>query len=142
LHKLDYYQCRFFWQGDNEKKKYRLAKWSVVCSPKDQGGLGIHDLEVKNIALLGKRLFKLLMEEGTWQTILKMKYIGQKVLCQVLWKLGDSHFGLDSWQRRSFSLAWILFPLRMVWRYGSGKTNGLVILLFGNSDKGIDNRAR
>jgi hypothetical protein len=48
LHKLDYYWYRFFWQGDNEKKKYRLVKWSVVCCPKDQGGLGIHDLSVKN----------------------------------------------------------------------------------------------
>jgi hypothetical protein len=35
LHKLDYYRSRFFWQGDSEKKKYRLAKWSVLCSPKD-----------------------------------------------------------------------------------------------------------
>jgi hypothetical protein len=66
------------------RKKYRLAKWSVVCSPKDQGGLGIHDLEVKNIALLGKWLFKLLIEEGTCQTILKRKYIGPKALSQVL----------------------------------------------------------
>jgi hypothetical protein len=24
----------------------RLANWSVVCRPKDQGGLGIKDLEV------------------------------------------------------------------------------------------------
>jgi hypothetical protein len=89
LHKLDYYRSRFFWQGDSEKKKYRLAKWSVVCSPKDQGGLGIHDLEVKNTALLGKWLFKLLTEEGTWQSILKRKYIGPKALSQ---KPGDSHF--------------------------------------------------
>jgi hypothetical protein len=80
LRKLDYYRSRFFWQGYSEKKKYRLAKWSVVCSPKDQGGLGIHDLEVKNIALLGKWLFKLLIEEGTCQTILKRKYIGPKAL--------------------------------------------------------------
>jgi hypothetical protein len=63
-----------------------------VCSPKDQGGLGIHDLQVKNTALLGKWLFKLLTEEGTWQTILKRKYISQKALSQVLWKPGDSHF--------------------------------------------------
>jgi hypothetical protein len=89
LHKLDYYRSRFFWQGDSEKKKYRLAKWSIVCSPKDQGGLGIHDLEVKNIALLGKWLFKLLIEEGTWQTIIKRKYIGPKALSHVLWKPGD-----------------------------------------------------
>jgi hypothetical protein len=40
LQKLDYYRSRFFLQGDSEKKKYRLAKWSVVCSPKDHGGLG------------------------------------------------------------------------------------------------------
>jgi hypothetical protein len=60
LHKLEYYRSRFFWQGDTEKKKYRLAKWSVVCSPKDHGGLGIHNFEVKNTALLDKWLFKLL----------------------------------------------------------------------------------
>jgi hypothetical protein len=56
-----------------------------MYSPKDQGGLGIHNLEVKNTALLGKWLFKLLTEEGTWQTILKRKYIGSNALSQVLW---------------------------------------------------------
>jgi hypothetical protein len=35
LHKLDYYWSRFFWQRDNEKKKYQLVKLSVVCRPKD-----------------------------------------------------------------------------------------------------------
>jgi hypothetical protein len=65
LYKLDYYRSIFFWQGDKEKKKYRLTKWSVVCSPEDQSGLGIHDLEVKNTALLRKWLFKILTEEGT-----------------------------------------------------------------------------
>ena len=59
LKRLDYFRSRFFWQGDCEKKKYRLTKWTVVCCPKDQGGLGIHDLEVKNRALLGKCLFKI-----------------------------------------------------------------------------------
>jgi hypothetical protein len=65
LRKLDYYRSRFFWQGDNENKKYRLTKWSVVCCPKYQGGLGIHDIEVNNSALLGKWLFRLLTKEGT-----------------------------------------------------------------------------
>jgi hypothetical protein len=92
FHKLYYYRPRFFWQGDNKKKKYRLAKWSVVCSPKDHSGLGIHDLEITNTALLGKCLFKLLTEKGTWQTILKRKYIGQNALSHILWKPGDSHF--------------------------------------------------
>jgi hypothetical protein len=56
----------------------------VVCTPKDQGGLGINDLQVKNTALLGKWLFKLLTEDGMWQTLLKRKYVGSKALSQVL----------------------------------------------------------
>ena len=86
------FRSRFFWQGDNEKKKYRLAKWKDVCRPKDFGGLGIPDLEVKNRALLGKWLFKLLTEDGVWQTLLRRKYIGSNALSQISWKSGDSHF--------------------------------------------------
>ena len=56
------------------------------------GGLGIHDLEIKNKALLGKWLYKLLTEEGVWQILLRRKYIGSKALSQLYWKPGDSHF--------------------------------------------------
>jgi hypothetical protein len=62
--------------GDSEKKKYRLAKWSVVCHPKKQGGLGIHDLEAKKRALYDKWLFKLLSKDGVWQTLLRRNYVG------------------------------------------------------------------
>jgi hypothetical protein len=104
LRRLDYLRSRFFWQGDSEKKKYRLTKWGVVCRPKDQGGLGVHDLQVKNRALLGKWLAKLLTEEGVWQTILKRKYVGSKAISQVSWKPGDSHFwaGLMATKRYFF----------------------------------------
>ena len=80
LHQLDYFRSRFFWPGDNEKEKYRLAKWDVVCRPKDHGDLGIHDLKVKNRALLGKWWFRLLTEDGEWQTLLRRKYIGSSAL--------------------------------------------------------------
>ncbi len=40
LQKIDYYRSRFFWQGDDHKKKYRLTRWDIICQPKDQGGLG------------------------------------------------------------------------------------------------------
>jgi hypothetical protein len=69
-----------------------LAKLSVVGSPKDQGGLGIHDLEVKNTSLIGKWHFKLLTEDGTWQTLLKRKYVSSMALSEVLWKPVDSQF--------------------------------------------------
>jgi hypothetical protein len=92
LHKLNYYWSRFFWQGDTDKKKYQFPKWNVFCRPKNQGGLGIHDLEVKNIVLLGKWLFKLLTEDGTCKTTLKQKYVGSKALSQFICKPGKSHF--------------------------------------------------
>ena len=52
--RLDFYRSRFFWQSDELKKKYRLAKWDIICRPKDQVGLGIENLEVKNRCLLSK----------------------------------------------------------------------------------------
>ena len=103
---MDFFRSRFFWQGDSEKKKYRLAKWSVVCRPKEQGGLGIHDLQVKNTALLGKWLYQLLTEEGVWKTLLRRKYVGSNALSQVSWKPGDSHFwaGLMATKKHFFPL--------------------------------------
>jgi hypothetical protein len=80
LQRLDYFRSRFFWQGENENKKYRLAKWSVVCRPKDHVGLGFHDMKIKNDALLSKWLFKLLIEDGIWQILPRNNYLGQKVV--------------------------------------------------------------
>jgi hypothetical protein len=82
LKKLDYFRSRFFWQQE-EKKKYRLAKWNILCQPKDQGGLGILDLEVQNTALLSKWLYMLLTTDGTWQQLIRNKYLNSKPLSQV-----------------------------------------------------------
>ena len=75
LEKLDYYRSRFFWQTDEHKKKYRLTKWNIICQPRDQGGLGIKDLDIQNQCLLSKWLFKLINEDGVWQNLLKRKYL-------------------------------------------------------------------
>jgi hypothetical protein len=52
--RLDFFRSRFFWQCEENKKKYRLTKWNLICRPKDQGGLGIEVLEIKNSCLLSK----------------------------------------------------------------------------------------
>jgi hypothetical protein len=72
--RLDFYRSHFFWQSDEHKKKYRLSQWNIICRPKDQGGLGIEVLELKNKCLLSKWIFKLLFE-GVWQQLLHNKYI-------------------------------------------------------------------
>jgi hypothetical protein len=37
LEKINYYRSRFYWQSDQHKKKYRLARWNTICHLKDQG---------------------------------------------------------------------------------------------------------
>ncbi|WVZ67109.1 hypothetical protein U9M48_016236 [Paspalum notatum var. saurae] len=81
-------------EGDGSKKKYRLAKWKILCTPKEQGGLGIQDLDVQNKCLLSKWLSRLINEDGVWQQLLRNKYLGTKPLSQVEKKPGDSQFWL------------------------------------------------
>jgi hypothetical protein len=63
-----------------------------LCQPKDQGGLGILDLDVQNTMLLSKWLYKLLTSDGMWQQLIHNKYLNSKPLSQAFWKPGDSHF--------------------------------------------------
>ena len=91
-HKVDMIESRFLWSGDKNKKKYHLVNWSTVCMPRDQGGLGILDLELMNISLLSKWLWKLFNDSGPWQDFLWKKYLNKSTLGQVTVKNGDSHF--------------------------------------------------
>ena len=50
--RLDFYRSHLFWQSDEIKRKYMLIRWDIVCRPKDQGGLGVENLEIKNRCLL------------------------------------------------------------------------------------------
>jgi hypothetical protein len=52
--KIRFYMSHFFWQSDELKNKYNLIKWNIICRSKDQGGLGIEVLDIKNICLLRK----------------------------------------------------------------------------------------
>jgi len=53
LKKLNFYRSRFFWQGDGHKKNIDCLN-GILCRPKEQGGLGIMDLNVQNKCLLSK----------------------------------------------------------------------------------------
>jgi hypothetical protein len=130
---LDYFRSRFFWQGYNEKEKYWLAKWSVVCRPKDQGSLGIQDLEVKNRALHGKWLFKLLTENEIWQTLLRESTLAQMCCLRFIENLEIliSRLALWRWIRSSSHMD--LYVLEMNQKLDSGRINGLAMLLFENN---------
>jgi hypothetical protein len=87
--RLDLFRSRFFWQSDGHKRKYRLTKWEIICRPKEQGGLGVEVLELKNKSLLSKWLFKLINEQGLLQEFLQNKYLKNKTLSQLSAKPTD-----------------------------------------------------
>jgi len=64
LKKLNTSDLDFFWQYDQEKKKYKLVKWPILREPKDQGGMGIMNLELQNRCVLSKWLFSYVMKKA------------------------------------------------------------------------------
>jgi hypothetical protein len=112
LEKLDYYRSRFFWQCDEHKKKYRLAKWSILHKTRSAGGMGIMDLDIQNKCILSKWVFKLLNEDGIWQQMLRRKYLKGKTLSQVEKRKGDSHFWSGLMEVKNLVLEWGRFEVQ------------------------------
>nr|GEY07298.1 hypothetical protein [Tanacetum cinerariifolium] len=55
----------FLWnQCDTEKGKAKVT-WKVICRPKDQGGLGLKNLQIWNHALLAKHVWNIAIKKYT-----------------------------------------------------------------------------
>lgn len=92
IKRIDFFRKRLLWQEEAGTRKIHLVNWPTVCQPKDQGGLGITDLEIMNFCLLCKWIWKLENSSGLWQKILRRKYCKGKLFTQVSPKQGDSQF--------------------------------------------------
>lgn len=56
---IDKYRKHCLWRGsDINNKKLPKAAWPMVCIPKEEGGLGVHNLKTQNDSLLLKHLDK------------------------------------------------------------------------------------
>jgi hypothetical protein len=76
-------QRNFLWGGLKNKKGMCWVKWSEICKPKREGGLGIKDLRLMNSSLLAKWRWKLLNEDNElWKRVILAKY-GDNVLGSV-----------------------------------------------------------
>ncbi|PNT60803.1 hypothetical protein BRADI_5g05195v3 [Brachypodium distachyon] len=62
------------WQGGQQKKKYHLVKWKLICRPKKKGGLGVKNLRTLNISLLCTWWWRLEAGDGMWQQLVRGKY--------------------------------------------------------------------
>ncbi|KAJ9705752.1 hypothetical protein PVL29_003718 [Vitis rotundifolia] len=73
--RLDKLQRDFLWGGGNLDRKAHLVNWEMVCRDKEKGRLGIRKLNLLNIALLGKWIWRFACaKEDFWKQVLIAKY--------------------------------------------------------------------
>ena len=69
----------FFWCRSRleESRGVPLVAWEIVCQPVKQGGLGVHQLQHNNTALLSKWVHRLIQHSGDLtSTVLYDEYGG------------------------------------------------------------------
>ncbi|RVW71380.1 putative ribonuclease H protein [Vitis vinifera] len=73
--KIERLQRDFLWSGIGEGKKDHLVRWDVVCNPKERGGLGFGNISLRNLALLGKWLWRYPREgSALWHQVILSIY--------------------------------------------------------------------
>ncbi|GAU33009.1 hypothetical protein TSUD_358760 [Trifolium subterraneum] len=67
--------CHLFWGGCEANNKISWVKWESICSPRENGGLGVRRVNDFNYALLGKWVWRCLDEgDSLWCRLLQAKY--------------------------------------------------------------------
>jgi len=71
----------FLWGWGSEGSKIVWASWKKVCESRESRGLGIIDLRIFNLTLLGKWIWRLGSDNGgLWKEIIDSKYGGWRSL--------------------------------------------------------------
>ena len=73
--RLEQIQRDFLWGGGALERKPHLVDWSIVCSDKPKGDLGVRNLALLNKALLCKWSWHFAVErEALWRQVICAKY--------------------------------------------------------------------
>ncbi|GJZ80917.1 hypothetical protein Tco_0645911 [Tanacetum coccineum] len=110
--KLDKLLRRFLWNSGDSAK----VAWSIVCKPKDQGGLRIKSLHKWNEVLLVSQLWKLIERKESlwvkWVNTIKLKNLS-------IWEV--DHSINDSWGWKNMLMLRDKVKPHVFYKIGNGK---------------------
>ena len=108
---------KFWWGYQGEAQKIHWVEWKKLCKSKCHGGLGFKDIELFNIAILGKQVWWLLHnKDSLFYKVFKAKYFPN---CSILDK-GVKVNGSYAWQSilKAREVVW----MGSKWRIGDGQS--------------------
>jgi hypothetical protein len=73
LKTIEAWRRNFIWSGDINQKKLVIVAWKKVCSPFDEGGLGLRSLVCLNEAANLKLCWDFLHSDEDWVVILRSR---------------------------------------------------------------------
>ena len=107
--------AKFWWGGGSGARKIHWSKWSDLCKPKENGGLGFRDWRAFNIALLAKQGWRLLTNtHSLFYRTFKAKYFSVGNFIRA--KVGSN----PSFIWRSFLEAREVLRDGIMWKVGNG----------------------
>lgn len=75
INNLNKMTANFIWGCNKDQYKYHLSKIFVLARPKHMGGWGVLDLSHFRKALLCKSMWKEIMGDSLWSSIIRAKYM-------------------------------------------------------------------
>lgn len=74
--KIKRIQCAFWWGHEDSKRRLHFLNWDYFCRPKNEGGLGIRNMEMVNKSLVAKLAWRFITEkDAIWVKLLTTKYL-------------------------------------------------------------------
>ncbi|XP_026384030.1 uncharacterized protein LOC113279558 [Papaver somniferum] len=97
------------WKGDAEIRKAKTISWRRVCTPFNEGGLGIRRLSNVNKSLLMKMMWKLLTSKEEWSLFFAARFKDKNGQWTSQCKLSSVWPGLKwAWQFLKSDVRWII----------------------------------
>uniref|UniRef100_A0A0V0IE94 Putative ovule protein n=1 Tax=Solanum chacoense TaxID=4108 RepID=A0A0V0IE94_SOLCH len=117
IDRIEVLRRTFFWQGNEDKRKYHLVKWEEMNISKKIGGVGIRNMKFQNQSLMMKWLWKFASAENSlWKEVIAAKYgMRDKWMTTKV----TSPYGSSVW--RSISDLWDLVLERSYCKVGNGR---------------------